>query len=406
MTSRRRHLLILLATLLTLPPGGGPSAQALRPPKCFGRSPTIVGTAGNDRLFGTGRKDVITGLRGNDVIFGLGSNDRVCGGRGHDQLFGGRGGDLVSGGLGNDSLFGDLGNDRLLGGSGTNGCLQGGGSGIKESCSVAIAAAGDIACEPADERTSSTCHHRDTSDLLVAGGLVAVLTLGDTQYEDGALEKFLKSYDPTWGRVKDITRPAIGNHEYLTEDAKGYFDYFRSAAGDRAKGYYSYDIEGWHLVALNSTCGAAGGCDKGSPQYEWLKSDLAASNAPCTLAYWHQPRFASGHYSNDADYQPFWELLFDDGAEIVLNGHDHNYQRYAPMTPTGTRNDEKGIREFIVGTGGKNHTGVDASGTNREAAEDSTYGVLKLTLGDGSYSWQFVPDTRGGYTDTGSGSCH
>jgi hypothetical protein len=365
-----------------------------------------VGTPGNDRLIGTGRKDVIVGLRGDDVILGLGANDRVCGGRGHDQLFGGRGGDLISGDLGNDSLFGEHGNDRLLGGKGTNGCVQGGGFGKRENCSVVIAAAGDIACEPGDERTSGSCHHRDTSDLLVAGGLVAVLPLGDLQYDDGALEKFKKSYDPTWGRVKDITRPVVGNHEYLTEDARGYFDYFRSAAGDRSRGYYSYDLEGWHLIALNSNCGAVGGCDPGSPQYDWLNADLAASNAGCTLAYWHAPRFASGHYGNNTDYQPFWQLLFDDGAEIVLNGHDHSYQRYAPMTPTGTLNDENGIREFIVGTGGKNHTAVDSSGTNREAAEDSTYGVLELTLREGSYDWTFVPDTRGGYTDTGSASCH
>jgi len=406
MRIRKRPLLLLLATLLMLPPVGGTSARALRPPKCFGRTPTIVGTAGHDRLIGTGRRDVIVGLRGNDVILGLGGNDRVCGGRGHDQILGGRGGDLVSGGLGNDSLLGEHGNDRLLGGKGTNSCVQGGGFGIRQGCSMLVAAAGDIACEPGEERTSGTCHHRDTSDLLVSGGLAAVLPLGDLQYEDGALEKFKKSYDPTWGRVKDITHPAVGNHEYLTEDANGYFDYFRAAAGERSRGYYSFDLDGWHLIALNSVCGAVGGCDAGSPQHEWLKADLAASNAACTLAYWHAPRFASGHYSNDTDYQPFWELLFEDGAEIVLNGHDHSYQRYAPMTPTGTRNDEKGIREFVVGTGGKNHTAVDSSGTNREAAEDGTYGVLQLTLREGSYDWRFVPDVRGGYTDSGSGTCH
>jgi hypothetical protein len=389
-----------------LPPLGGSPARALRPPKCFGKTPTIVGTAGDDRLVGTVRKDVIVGLRGNDVILGLGGNDRLCGGRGHDQLFGGRGGDLLSGDLGNDSLFGEHGNDRLIGGPGTNGCVQGGGSGTKQSCSLVVAAAGDIACEPGEKRTSGSCHHKDTSDLLVSQGLVAVLPLGDLQYEDGALEKFKKSYDPTWGRVKDLTRPVPGNHEYLTEDAEGYFGYFRSAAGNPSRGYYSYDLDGWHMVALNSTCSRVGGCDPGSPQHEWLKADLAASNAACTLAYWHQPRFASGHYADDADYEPFWQLLFDHGAEIVLNGHDHSYQRYAPMTPTGTKNADKGIREFVVGTGGKNHTGVDSSGTNREAANDSTYGVLELTLRDGGYDWRFVPERGGTFTDSGSGSCH
>jgi hypothetical protein len=406
MPIRRQRLLVALAVALVLPPAGEAPAPAFGPPKCFGKSPTIVGTAGSDRLVGTGRRDVIVGLQGNDVILGLGGNDRVCGGRGHDRLYGGRGSDLLSGGGGNDSLFGERGKDRLLGGPGTDGCVQGGGGGRKRSCSLAIAAAGDIACEPGEERTSGSCHHRETSDLLVSGGLVAVLPLGDLQYEDGALEKFRKSYDATWGRVKDMTHPVLGNHEYLTEDAAGYFDYFRSAAGNPSRGYYSYDLDRWHVVALNSTCSRVGGCDPGSPQYEWLKADLAASNAACTLAYWHQPRFASGHYGNDADYEPFWQLLYDDGAEIVLNGHDHNYQRYAPMTSTGTRNESQGIREFIVGTGGKNLTAVNSSGTNRQAAEDGTYGVLQLTLGDGSYDWRFVPESRGGFTDSGSASCH
>ena len=406
MPIRRQRLLVALAVALVLPPAGEAPAPAFGPPRCFGKSPTIVGTAGSDRLVGTIRRDVIVGLRGNDVILGLGGNDRICGGRGHDRLYGGRGGDLISGDSGNDSLFGEHGNDRLLGRLGSDGCVQGGGQGIRNSCSVVIAAAGDIACEPGEERTSSSCHHRETSDLLVSAGLVAVLPLGDLQYDDGALEKFKKSYDPTWGRVKDMTRPVVGNHEYLTEDAAGYFEYFRSAAGNPSRGYYSYDLDGWHLIALNSTCSRVGGCDAGSPQYEWLKADLAASKAGCTLAYWHVPRFASGHYTNDSDYQPFWQLLFDDGAEIVLNGHDHNYQRYAPMTPTGTKNENQGIREFIVGTGGKNHTAVDSSGTNREAAEDGTYGVLQLTLGKGSYEWRFVPETRGGFTDSGSTPCH
>jgi hypothetical protein len=230
--------------------------------------------------------------------------------------------------------------------------------------------------------------------------------LGDIQYEEVTLEKYKKSYDPTWGRVKDITRPAVGNHEYITPKARGYFEYFRSAAGDPSRGYYSYDLDGWHMISLNSSCGAVGGCDPGSPQYEWLKADLAASNAACTIAYWHQPRFASGQYSNDSTYQPFWQLLFEDGAEIVLNSHDHNYQRYAPMTPTGERNDGQGIREFVVGTGGKSHYAVDSSGKNREAADDSTYGVLQLTLREGGYDWRFVPEAGGNYSDSGSGSCH
>lgn len=263
--------------------------------------------------------------------------------------------------------------------------------------------AGDIACEPGSGATATSCRHKYTSDLL--SGADAVVTFGDNQYEDGALSKFQQSYDPTWGRFKSITHPSIGNHEYIS-GALGYFDYFGAAAGPRLTGYYSFDIGGWHFVALNSQCSSVGGCGPGSPQYEWLRADLAASTAPCTAAYWHHPRFSSGQYGNDADYAGFWQLLYEDGAEIVMGGHDHNYQRYAPQTPTGTRDDARGIRQFVVGTGGKSHYAVDASGTNREAANGTTFGVLRLTLSSSGYDWKFVPEAGKTYTDSGSGSCH
>jgi len=273
------------------------------------------------------------------------------------------------------------------------------------SRSFVVMGAGDIACEPPSLPGLSSCHEFYTSQLLASADLV--LTFGDNQYEDATLDKFLRSYDLSWGRFKHKTRPAVGNHEYLTSSAGGYFDYFGSLAGERGKGYYSFDAGGWHFVALNSECSDVGGCGPGSPQYEWLRADLAASSAPCTAAYWHHPRFSAGKYHDDASYQPFWELLFADGAEVVMAGHDHNYQRYAPMTPQGARDDSRGIRQFIVGTGGKNHYPVDSvAAPNREVANGSTFGVLKLTLRSDGYDWAFVPAVGGSFTDTGSGACH
>jgi acid phosphatase type 7 len=273
-----------------------------------------------------------------------------------------------------------------------------------------VAAAGDIACDPLSGSfnnglgTSSGCRQAYTAALL--SGADAVLTLGDTQYENGAYDKFLLSYDRSWGAVKSITYPAVGNHEYLTPGALGYFTYFGSAAGTPGQGWYSFNLAGWHIVSLNSNCSAVGGCGPGSPQYSWLMADLAANNADCTLAYWHHPRFSSGNYGNHDAFQPFWQLLYNDGAEIVLAGHDHNYQRYAPQTPAGARDDARGVREFVVGTGGKTHYAVDPSGTNRQAANGDTYGVLKLTLGAGAYDWRFVPEEGKTYTDSGTDSCH
>jgi hypothetical protein len=202
----------------------------------------------------------------------------------------------------------------------------------------------------------------------------------------------------------------VGNHEYITPGAAGYFDYFNGVgnalgrAGDRSKGYYSYDVGAWHLIALNSNCSPVGGCGTGSPQERWLRADLAAHPKACTLAYWHHPRFSSGQYADNPALQPLWQALYDYRAEIVLNGHDHNYQRYALQDPAG-RADANGIREFVVGTGGKNHYAADPPPVaNREVADGQTYGVLKLTLHAQNYDWRFVPES-GSFTDSGSGSC-
>jgi hypothetical protein len=280
-----------------------------------------------------------------------------------------------------------------------------------------IAAAGDVACDTASPNfngglgTATACRQLATSDLLVGQNLAAVLVLGDIQYDDGSLSLFQASYHPSWGRVQAITYPAVGNHEYKTPSAQGYFDYFNGVgnqtgpAGDRSVGYYSFDIGAWHLIALNSNCSQVGGCGAGSPQEQWLRSDLASHPSRCTLAYMHHPRFSSGAYHDNATFQPLWQALYDAGAEVVLSGHDHNYQRYLPQTPAGAA-EPNGIREFVVGTGGKVHYPVSPDPVpNREVANDDAFGVLKLTLHPTSYDWQFVPEAGKSFTDEGSASC-
>lgn len=275
-----------------------------------------------------------------------------------------------------------------------------------------IAAAGDIACDLKgskieDEGTSGeTCHMKATSDLLVGAKLAAVLPLGDTQYEDGALAKFQKFYEPTWGRVKAISHPAVGNHEYETSGVSGYFSYFGTAAGDKDKGYYSFDIGSWHLIALNANCNQIGGCQAGSPQEKWLQADLAAHPAKCTLAYWHQPRFSSALHGNNQVSDVFWQDLYRAGADVVLSAHDHDYERFAPQTPGAIADPEQGIREFVVGTGGRSLYPFLKTQSNSEVRNNQTYGVLKLTLHPKSYDWQFVPEKAKTFTDSGSSSCH
>jgi hypothetical protein len=274
-----------------------------------------------------------------------------------------------------------------------------------------IAAAGDIACAPSDPQfnggagSTAFCRQRYTSDLLVNAGLTAVLPLGDVQYESGSLIEFQGSYHPSWGRVKSISHPVVGNHE----TSNGYWDYFNGLrasdgpAGPDGKGWYSYDIGGWHIVALNSNCSWVSGCGPGSPQEQWLRADLAAHPASCTLAYWHHPLFSSK--TPDPSTRTFWEHLYAAGADVVLNGHVHNYERFSPQTPAGKYDPVKGIREFVVGTGGKS---LEASGTpahNSAARISSSFGVLKLALGPTSFQWQFVTES-GAVRDSGTANCN
>lgn len=275
-----------------------------------------------------------------------------------------------------------------------------------------ITAAGDIACDPADGNfkagagSSSACRMKATSDILgTVPNLAGILTLGDNQYEQGQLDNYNVSYAPTWGRYVDKTFPTPGNHEYMTSAAAGYYQYFGQRAGDPSKGYYSYDIGKWHLVALNGNCTEAGGCGKTSPQVTWLTWDLAANPTACTLAYWHQPRFSSGEHGNNANYDTLWRALDAAGVEIVLNGHDHDYERFHPQNPDGVAT-PTGIREFVVGTGGKSHYGFSTIAANSAARNGDTFGLLQLALHPTSYDWQFLAESGKNFTDRGTTACH
>jgi hypothetical protein len=260
-------------------------------------------------------------------------------------------------------------------------------------------AAGDIAdCTPGAESTAALLDTRP--------GTVAVL--GDAAYPNGSYEDFANCYHPTWGRHLARTRPTIGNHEYNTDRGAGYFSYFGEAAGDPLQGWYSYDLGNWHVVVLNSSCSAVGGCGTGSPQGIWLRDDLEAHPSQCTLAYFHTPRFSSGEkHGNDLNTSDFWQVLYQHGVEFVMGGNDHNYERFAPQTPAGVADPVNGIRQFVVGTGGRFLRPVASTPEpNSEALDNSTFGILSLDLMEDSYSWEFVPATPGGFTDSGTTACH
>ena len=265
-----------------------------------------------------------------------------------------------------------------------------------------VMVAGDIACSPSSPKTPQQCRHKETSDLIVARAPDKVLTTGDNQYESGGLRAFRRSYDRTWGRFKEKTRPSPGNHEYDTPDAAGYFEYFGWRAGPQRRGYYSFNVGKWHLVALNSEIAT----DPSSAQVEWLRDDLAANESRCTLAYWHSPLFSSGAHGNDSSVQPLWQELYAARADIVVNGHDHDYERFARLEPDGQRNRRRGIREFVVGTGGKGLRRFEDVKRHSLARNSRTFGVLKLTLRPAAYRWRFVPEPGKRFTDGGATRCH
>ena len=229
-----------------------------------------------------------------------------------------------------------------------------------------------------------------------------VFTAGDNAYSSGTASEYANCYDPTWGRHKARTRPAPGNHEYNTSDAAPYYAYFGANAGPSGRGYYSYDLGDWHLISLNSNIDMSAG----SAQELWLRADLAATTKTCVLAYWHHPRFSSGSHGSSTESQPLWQALYDYNADVVVVGHDHNYQRFARQTPSGAPDPVRGIREFVAGTGGRSHYSFSTPIANTEAYNTDTWGVLKLTLDAASYSWEFIPIAGGTYRDSGTGACH
>ena len=265
-----------------------------------------------------------------------------------------------------------------------------------------LVGAGDIAAcnSQGDEATA------DVLGEVVSGAEQAVVfTAGDNAYPTGSERNFLDCYDPSWGAFKDITRPALGSREYRTAGAGGHFDYFGVPPGERDKGYYSYDIAGWHVVVLNTNCDQIGGCGAGSAQEVWLREDLSASGAACTMAYWHHPLFSSGIDGGVPEVLPLFQALYDADAELVVNGDDHFYERFAPQDPAGEEEDE-GIRQFIVGTGGSSLSSFGAGAPNSEVRFNEAFGVLALTLLPDGYESAFMSVAGSDFNDPGTGTCH
>ncbi|HEV7365943.1 MAG TPA: PKD domain-containing protein [Gemmatimonadales bacterium] len=254
--------------------------------------------------------------------------------------------------------------------------------------------AGDIAdCSSGPQTTAAIVAQYPTA---------AVFTLGDNAYENGSPANYSQCYDPTWGKFKDRTRPAPGNHDYNTSGAAGYFGYFGASAGPAGRGYYSYDLGSWHIISLDSEIDATAT----GAQAAWLKQDLADHPAACTLAYWHKPLFTSGvNHGPELAMRPLFTILYDAGVEVVLSGHNHQYERFAPQSPDGTQDDSSGIREFVAGTGGAGLYAFTTPQPNSEVRYQG-YGVLKLTLGATNYAWEFVPVSGSSFTDSGTGACH
>jgi hypothetical protein len=307
--------------------------------------------------------------------------------------------------------------------------------GVGQTQTVTLVGAGDIAeCSP-DNNAKATAALLDN----IPG---TVLALGDNVYPDGTPRQYANCYDnyrlfdgsifnaartSWWGKYKARTMPVVGNHDYHSSKvAQPYFDYFSAQNGFKdppapvpnttrnpgltpGKGYYSYDRGSWHIVALNSNCNKVGGCQKTSPQGKWLQNNLAnATNKKCTLAYFHHPLYSTGNNIPNPNVKPLWQILYNNGAEVILNGHAHRYERYAPLTPSGTTDLQNGIRQFVAGTGGAPEGSEiyydQAPGV--EVVETGTSGVLKLDLSAGSYRWTFVPIEGQTFTDSGTDECH
>ncbi len=273
-------------------------------------------------------------------------------------------------------------------------------TGPSAGATVTIVAAGDIACDPAHNTGApKDCDQAATADEIGQLNPTAVLTLGDDQYESGQATAFNSVFASTWGKYDSIIHPAIGNHEYLTKGAAGYFGYFGVPP------YYSFTLGSWHMISLDSECSYIGGCETGSPEERWLLADLAAHPSTCTLVYWHEPRWSSGEHGDATQMVTIWSDLVAAHVSVVLSGHNHDYERFVPLGAAG-QPDPTGVTEFVVGTGGKNHYGFTVpSLTGEVVRNDTSFGVIGMTLGPTSYSWQFVPAPTYTFTDSGSANC-
>ncbi|MBM7857214.1 CBM96 family carbohydrate-binding protein [Lentzea nigeriaca] len=287
--------------------------------------------------------------------------------------------------------------------------------------SPVVVAAGDAACAPDDPNfnggngTATACRMKAVSDIALGIAPTAVFMLGDEQYNSGSLANFNASYDPSWGRLKTITRPVIGNHEYGTSGASGYFTYFGNAATPlqpgctkNCNGWYSFNIGEWHVVVLNSECtriSGGTGCAVGSPQQQWLAADLAANPKLCTAAMFHRPRWSSNSFAFP-DTAPLIDTMYAAGVDLLLTGHSHSYERFAPQNPSGALDNANGIQEIIVGTAGSFFTGFGTIEPNSQAHKSNIFGVMKLTMRPTGYDWAFVADPTTPFTDSGSRTCH
>jgi acid phosphatase type 7 len=259
---------------------------------------------------------------------------------------------------------------------------------------VVLVGAGDMVSCPNYKGAEATARILDAIDGLI-------FTVGDNVYETGTPAEFATCYEPTWGRHKRRTRPSPGNHDYYTAGAAGYYDYFGDVAGPPGRGYYSYQHGAWKVLSLNSNVPAG----PGSPQAQWVTHELQTNPSKCTLAYWHHPVLSSGYEGDMPQMKHIWQLLYDNRADVVLTGHSHDYERLAPQDPLGNSDPERGIRQFVVGTGGNEFTAMSRISPNSETINDTAHGVLKLTLAPGSYSWEFLSVAGKSFRDSGSGAC-
>lgn len=278
---------------------------------------------------------------------------------------------------------------------------------------VTVAAAGDIACDQAHgarggpSDLSARCHAEKTAELIRALHPDAVLPLGDLQYYGEDVQTFRSGYGASWGAFDAIAHPVAGNHEYEVPAAAGFFGYFGRTR--LHNGWYSWNLGDWHFIALDGNCtqAAVGGCDTHSPQYRWLLADLKAHPRGCRLAYWHQPRFSSGPHGNASAYADFWKALYDARVDVVLNGHDHGYERFTPLDPDERTDNTNGIREFIVGTGGRNHSPFFFPPHFESIVRNNTaFGILQLTLRRADFDWRFIAEPGAEFSDSGHAVCH